>query len=106
MWGAELEVLKGAAGILSKSKDLALFVEVHSDDLVRPLLELCGSYGFKVKFEKIYENGSSHHLLKKKQGSSERKPRSQREKVQSAVRSLIDFSKVRLDSYKSVRATT
>ena len=41
--GAELEVLKGAAGILSKSRDLALFVEVHSDDLVRPLLELCGS---------------------------------------------------------------
>jgi len=41
--GAELEVLKGAAGILSKSRDLALFVEVHSDDLVRSLLELCGS---------------------------------------------------------------
>ena len=34
--GAELEVLKGAAGILSKSSDLALFVEVHSDDLVGP----------------------------------------------------------------------
>jgi FkbM family methyltransferase len=41
--GAELEVLKGAAGILSKSRDLALFVEVHTDDLVRPLMELCGS---------------------------------------------------------------
>jgi FkbM family methyltransferase len=69
--GAELEVLKGAAGILSKSRDLALFVEVHSDDLVRPLLELCGSYGLKVQFEKVYENGSSHLLLKKKQGNSE-----------------------------------
>lgn len=69
--GAELEVLKGAAGILSKSKDLALFVEVHSDDLVRPLLELCDSYGLKLQFEKIYENGSSHLLLKKRQGNSE-----------------------------------
>ena len=48
--GAELEVLKGATGILSKSRDLALFVEVHSADLVRPLLELCGSYGLKVQF--------------------------------------------------------
>ena len=69
--GAELEVLKGATGILSKSRDLALFVEVHSADLVRPLLELCGSYGLKVQFEKIYENGSSHLLLKKKRGNSE-----------------------------------
>jgi hypothetical protein len=37
--GAKLEVLKGATGILSKSRDLALFIEVHSADLVRPLLE-------------------------------------------------------------------
>lgn len=64
--GAELEVLKGAVGILSRSRDIALFVEVHSQDLVRPILELCESYGFRVEFEKTYENGSSHLLLKKK----------------------------------------
>ncbi len=63
--GAELDVLKGAAGILSKSRDLALFVEVHSANSVGPLLELCIPYGFKVHFEKIYENGSRHLLLKK-----------------------------------------
>jgi len=63
--GAELEVLKGAAGILSKSSDLALFVEVHSAALLRPILELCRSYGLTVQFEKVYENGSSHLLLKK-----------------------------------------
>jgi FkbM family methyltransferase len=64
--GAELEVLKGAVGILSRSRDIALLVEVHSPDLVIPLLELCELYKFRVEFEKTYENGNSHLLLKKK----------------------------------------
>ena len=64
--GAELEVLKGAVGLLSRSSDIALFVEVHSPDLVRPILELCESYKLRVEFQKIYENGNSHLLLKKK----------------------------------------
>lgn len=64
--GAELEVLKGAVGILSRSRDIALFVEVHSPDLVRPILELCESFKLRVEFEKTYENGNSHFLLKKK----------------------------------------
>ncbi len=64
--GAELEVLKGAVGILSRSRDIALFVEVHSPDLVRPILQLCESYKLIVEFEKTYENGNSHLLLKKK----------------------------------------
>src|SRR5215211_5476155 len=64
--GAELEVLKGAVGILSRSRDVALFVEVHSPGLVRPILELCESYKLRVEFEKTYENGNSHLLLKKK----------------------------------------
>lgn len=64
--GAELEVLKGAVGVLSRSRDIALFVEVHSPDLVRPILELCESYKLRVEFEKTYENGNSHLLLKKK----------------------------------------
>jgi FkbM family methyltransferase len=67
--GAELEVLKGATGILSKSSDLALFVEVHSTGLLRPILDLCRSYGLTVQFEKVYENGSSHVLLKKQVNS-------------------------------------
>jgi FkbM family methyltransferase len=64
--GAELEVLKGTVGILSRSMDIALLVEVHSLDLVEPILELCESYGFRVGYKKTYENGSSHLLLKKK----------------------------------------
>ena len=63
--GAELEVLKGAQGLLSRSTDIALLVEVHSPDLVKPIVQLCGSYKFGVKFKKNYENGSSHILLKK-----------------------------------------
>jgi FkbM family methyltransferase len=64
--GAELEVLKGAAGILSKSNDLVLLLEVHSPDLLTPVMELCRSYGLTVQFEKVYENGNSHIFLKKR----------------------------------------
>jgi FkbM family methyltransferase len=64
--GAELEVLKGAAGILSRSSDISILVEVHSPDLLRPILELCESYKFGVEFEKTYQNENSHLLLKKK----------------------------------------
>jgi FkbM family methyltransferase len=64
--GAELDVLKGAVGILSRSRDIALLVEVHGPDLVKPILELCESYKFGVEFKKTYQNGSSHLLLKKK----------------------------------------
>ncbi|MBD0359722.1 MAG: FkbM family methyltransferase [Nitrososphaeraceae archaeon] len=64
--GAELEVLKGAAGILSRSSEISLLVEVHSPDLLKSILELCESYGFGVEFEKTYQNENSHLLLKKK----------------------------------------
>ena len=63
--GAELEVLKGAEGLLSRSTDIALLIEVHSPDLVKPIVELCRSFNFGVQFKKNYENGSSHILLKK-----------------------------------------
>jgi FkbM family methyltransferase len=63
--GAELDVLKGAVGILSRSRDISILVEVHSPDLVKPILDLCESYKFRVKFEKTYENENSHILLKK-----------------------------------------
>jgi FkbM family methyltransferase len=64
--GAELEVLKGAVGILSRSSDISLLVEVHSPDLRKPILELCELYKFRVVFEKTYGNGNSHLFLKKK----------------------------------------
>ena len=64
--GAELEVLKGAVGILSRSSDISLLVEVHSPDLLKPILELCESYKFGVEFKKTYQNENSHLLLKKK----------------------------------------
>jgi len=64
--GAELEVLKGSAGILSKSRDLSLLLEVHSSDLVGPIVELCKHHGLRVEFEKTYGDGNSHLLLKRK----------------------------------------
>ncbi len=63
--GAELDVLKGSVDILSRSRDISILVEVHSPDLVKPILDLCESYKFRVEFEKTYENESSHILLKK-----------------------------------------
>ncbi len=37
--GAEFEVLKGATNILSKSKDIALLIEVHGPDNYIPIIE-------------------------------------------------------------------
>jgi FkbM family methyltransferase len=37
--GAEFEVLKGATNILSKSKDIALLIEVHVPDNYIPIIE-------------------------------------------------------------------
>jgi FkbM family methyltransferase len=66
--GAELEVLKGAADILSNSKDITLLIEVHTLDsgsLYRPVMELLGSYGFRVEFEKSYQRGEKHIIARK-----------------------------------------
>jgi len=66
--GAELEVLKGAADILSKSKDITLLIEVHtlnSGSLYRPIMELLGSYGFKLEFEKSYQVGEKYIIVRK-----------------------------------------
>jgi FkbM family methyltransferase len=67
--GAELEVLRGSVGILSKSRNLTLLVEVHSPELIKPILELCKSFEFTVEFEKSYEDGNSHLVLKKKKNN-------------------------------------
>jgi FkbM family methyltransferase len=63
--GAELEVLKGAANILSKSKDIALLIEVHGKDNYKPVVEFLNSYNFKIEFEKTYENREKHILIRK-----------------------------------------
>jgi FkbM family methyltransferase len=67
--GAEFEVLKGATDILSKSKDIALLIEIHnlkdSVNLYRPIVEFLELYNFKIKFEKTYENGEKHIIVRK-----------------------------------------
>jgi FkbM family methyltransferase len=63
--GAEFEVLKGAANVLSKSKDIALLIEVHGPDNYRPILEFLNLYNFKIEFEKTYGTGDKHIILRK-----------------------------------------
>jgi FkbM family methyltransferase len=66
--GAEYEVLKGATNILSKSKDIALLIEIHNigdTNFYEPILKLLDSYGFRVKFENTYENGDKHIIVLK-----------------------------------------
>ena len=63
--GAELEVLKGATNVLSKSKDISLLIEVHGLNNYRPLVEFLSSYNFKIEFEKTYETGDKHIILRK-----------------------------------------
>jgi FkbM family methyltransferase len=67
--GAELEVLKGAMSILSKSKDIALLIEIHNlgdgKNLYEPIMELLNQYNFKKEFEKVHESGERHLIIRK-----------------------------------------
>jgi Methyltransferase FkbM domain len=64
--GAELEVLKGAHNILSSSKDISILIEIHGiSSLYKPIMELLNSYNFKVDFEKSYEWGDKHIIVRK-----------------------------------------
>ena len=66
--GAEFEVLKGATNVLSKSKDIALLMELHGPpNVYRPKVqEFLNLYNFKIEFEKSYdENGSMHIIVQK-----------------------------------------
>jgi FkbM family methyltransferase len=69
--GAELEVLKGAHNTLSKSKDIALLIEIHNISEGRnhyePIMDLLNNYNFKKEFEIIYESGERHTILCKHQ---------------------------------------
>ena len=69
--GAEFEVLKGATNILSNSKDIALLIEIHnlkdSTNLYRPIIEFLKLYNFKIEFEKTYDGGEKHIIVRKQQ---------------------------------------
>lgn len=67
--GAGLEVLKGASNILSKSKNIAIFLEIHNiekgKNLYEPIMDLLEKHNFKVEFEHTYESGEKHVILHK-----------------------------------------
>jgi len=67
--GAELEVLKGASKILSKSKNIAILLEVHNiengKNLYEPIMDLLEKHNFKVEFEHTYDSGEKHVILHK-----------------------------------------
>jgi FkbM family methyltransferase len=67
--GAEFEVLKGSSNVLSKSKDIALLIEVHNlsggTNLYRPIIEFLNLYNFKIEFEKSHDGGEKHIILRK-----------------------------------------
>jgi FkbM family methyltransferase len=68
--GAELEVLRGAPNILSTSRDLSLLIEIHNlgakhRNLYEPIIELLNLNKYRISFEKTYENGERHIIVKK-----------------------------------------
>jgi FkbM family methyltransferase len=64
--GAEFEVLKGATNVLTKSKDIALLIEIHGPDNYRPILNFLSLYNFKIDFEKSNKNGDWRHIVVRK----------------------------------------
>jgi len=59
--GAELEVLKGAHKILSKSEDIILLIEIHSLNLYKNIVKYLEIYKFKIEFEK--GDGEWRHIV-------------------------------------------
>jgi FkbM family methyltransferase len=70
--GAEFEVLKGATNVLSKSKDVAILMELHGPPhIYRPKVEeFVDLYKFKIEFEKSYEENGSMHIIMQKSAST------------------------------------
>jgi FkbM family methyltransferase len=70
--GAEFEVLKGAQNVLSKSKDIALLMELHGPpNVYRPKVqEFLNLYNFKIELEKSYEENGSMHIIVQKSTNS------------------------------------
>ena len=56
------------SGILSKSKDIALLIEIHNIDegknFYTEIIQLLNNDNFKIEFEMIYEHGE-RHIIKK-----------------------------------------
>lgn len=68
--GAELEVLKGAASILSQGHSTSLLIEIHrlgTITLYDPIREFLESYNFKIVFEMIHDSGERHIIAQKLQ---------------------------------------
>jgi hypothetical protein len=69
--GEELEVLKDANNIISKSKDIALSIQIHNIDQggnrYNQIIKLLNNDNFKIKFEKIYANGERNTIVRKQQ---------------------------------------
>jgi hypothetical protein len=68
--GAEFEVLKGATNVLSKSKDIALLIEVHNlhdgTNHYKDIMDFLSSYEFKIEFEKTSSTREKYVILRKK----------------------------------------
>jgi hypothetical protein len=54
---------------LSKSKDIALLIEVHNSkgsiNLYRKIIKFLNAYNFKIEFEKTYESGETHIIARR-----------------------------------------
>jgi hypothetical protein len=69
--GAEYEVLKGAHNILSNSKDITLLIEIHNiennKNHYKEIMQILKHYDFHLKYEKIYDSGERHIIVRKQQ---------------------------------------
>jgi FkbM family methyltransferase len=68
--GAEYEVLRGATSILSSSKDISILIEIHNlghsnKNFYEPIIQLLESKNYKLLFEKTYESGERHIIIKR-----------------------------------------
>jgi hypothetical protein len=68
--GAELEVLRGATDLLSSSIDTSLLIEIHNlsakhTNLYEPIIELLKLNNYTMSFEKTYESGERHIIVRK-----------------------------------------
>ncbi len=68
--GAELEVLRGATNVLSKSKNIALMVEIHNVDgkgknFYSTIMDILNHHNFKIEFEQSYSSGEKHVIARK-----------------------------------------
>jgi FkbM family methyltransferase len=62
--GAELEVLRGASNVLSKSRNVVLIIEVHSLNLYKALVEFLTLHSFRIEFER--GKGDWRHIITRK----------------------------------------